>query len=504
MFRRMTDRLSNRFPRFKRFLEWRRRHRKKLIAAFVVTMHTLGAISSIQAIMSTRTPQGAIAWAVSLNTFPYVAVPAYWVFGQSRFDGYEFVRQKEMLAKSATENRVIQALREQEMMAEPRSEREEAQLRLLESLSLLPLTRYNDVDLLIDGQATFDAIIEAIESAEEYVLFQFYIIRDDELGNRIQEALLAKAVEGVRVYVQYDALGSLDLPPSYVEELRDGGVEVSAFKTAGGWGNPFRINFRNHRKIVVIDGREAFVGGHNVGDEYLGKHPELTPWRDTHVALRGPVVLATQVSFVEDWLWATGEEIHELHWTPERAPQGDVAAMCFPTGPADELETGTLLMLDAINVARKRIWIATPYFVPDEQFVSALQLASLRGVEVKVLIPENNDDRLVDLTSYSYLEEGDAAGIEFYRYQPGFMHQKVVLVDDEISMVGTANFDNRSMRLNFEVTMLIVNADFAREVETMLQADFEKSLPVTPKAYTESSAPFRFMVRTARLLAPVQ
>ena len=503
MLRRIADRLSDRFPRFGRFREWTRRRRRQLTALFVIVMHTLGALSSVQAIMSTRTPQGAIAWAVSLNTFPYIAVPAYWVFGQSKLDGYEILRHREMLAQSEVESRAMRLLREQDMLFEPRNDRERSQLQLLENLSLLPLTRYNDVDLLVDGEATFDAIVEGIQSAEQYVLFQFYIIRDDELGNRLKDALLAKAAEGVPVYVQYDGLGSLKLSPEYVQELRDGGVQVSAFTTTEGWSNPLRINFRNHRKIVVIDGREAFVGGHNVGDEYVGKHPELTPWRDTHVALRGPVVLATQVSFVEDWKWATGETL-ELNWTPEPAPEGDVAAMCFPTGPADQLETGTLLMLDAINFAQHRIWIASPYFVPDEQFVSALQLASLRGVDVRILIPDNNDDRLVDMTSYSYLEEGDATGIQFYRYEPGFMHQKVMLVDDEVSMVGTANFDNRSMRLNFEVTMLLVNTDFAQEVKTMLEADFAKSRLVPATEYTESSAPFRFLVRTARLLAPVQ
>lgn len=467
-------------------------------------MHVLGALSSVQAVMSTRTPQGAIAWAISLNAFPYLAVPAYWVFGQSHFDGYEILRQREMLADHSLENETIRTLREQGMLFEPENERQANQRDLLEGLALLPAVRYNDVDLLIDGEATFDAIIEGINSAQDYILFQFYILRSDELGNRLKDALLARAADGVRVYVLYDGLGSKDLSEEYIRELRDGGVQVAAFRTTTqGWRNRFRVNFRNHRKIVVVDGRQAFVGGHNVGDEYVGKHPELTPWRDTHVAMRGPIVLATQASFLEDWQWAAGE-ILELNWDPERASEGDVIAMCLPTGPADELETGTLLMLDAINMAQERIWIASPYFVPDAQFISALQLAALRGVDVRVLIPENNDDQLVNLTSYSYLEELDKVGISMYRYEPGFMHQKVILIDDDLATVGTANFDNRSMRLNFEITMMFKDAGFASKVEAMLEDDFTRSRPVSPAEYTDSGLPFRFMVKTARLLAPVQ
>ncbi len=503
MFQQTFNRLSERFPWFRRFCDWAAPRRKRLVAGFVVIMHVLGAWSSVQAIMSTRTSQGAIAWAISLNTVPYVAVPAYWVFGQSRFDGYEVLRHREMLAENETEARAVRILREQGMLFEPQTQRQRNQVRLLENLALLPMTRNNEVDLLVDGAATFDAILDSIASAEDYVLFQFYILRSDELGHRVKDALLAKAAKGVRIYVQYDALGSMNLSEEYLGELRDGGVEVAAFTTTDRWTNRFRLNFRNHRKIVVIDGKEAFVGGHNVGDEYLGKHPVLTPWRDTHVALRGPVVLATQVSFVEDWQWATGEVL-DLNWAPEPAAEGDVVAMCLPTGPADELETGTLLMLDAINVAKQRIWIASPYFVPDEQFISALQLAALRGADVRVLVPDNNDNWLVDLTSYSYLQEGDAGGIRFYRYEPGFMHQKVILIDDDVSMIGTANFDNRSMRLNFEVTMMMIDAGFAREVEAMLENDFAHARLVPPSEYTEQSALFRFLVRTARLLAPVQ
>ncbi len=490
---------------------WIKKYRKRLLTIFVLTMHCLGFFASIRAVLETRTSQGAIAWGISLNTLPYVAVPAYWVFGQSKFDDYEVIRRNNILENSETGKNTARVLREGDMLAVLETEHQQQQAKLLEQLAKLPLTRHNSAELLIDGEETFNAIFEGIASATEYILVQFYILRDDELGRKLQQALIEKARNGIRVYVLYDELGSHSLSVTYTEELRQAGVLIHPFNTTQGKGNRFRMNFRNHRKIVVVDGDVAYVGGHNVGDEYLGKHPTLTPWRDTHVAVRGPVVQFVQVSFVEDWLWAVGSTpewrsggTHELDWNPEKAPQGDMLALCLPTGPADDLETCTLFFLDAINVAKNRLWIVSPYFVPDEQLMSALQLAALRGVDVRILIPENPDQNLVYYSSFSYLEEAEKAGIKIYRYQPGFLHQKVMLVDDSASVIGTANFDNRSMRLNFEVSMLIVDKEFASKVETMLREDFSNSRKVSAEEYTDASRAFRFAVRVARLLAPIQ
>ena len=490
---------------------WFKRYRKRVITALVFIIYCLGFFTSIRAIMETRTSQGAVAWVISLNTVPYVAVPAYWVFGQSKFSDYEVVRRKNILASSDTGRETARILEEQGMFPELDTEHEQQQAALLENLAKLPITRYNNAELLIDGEATFNAIFEEIATAENYILVQFYILRADELGQKLKSALIDRARSGVRVYVLYDELGSQKLPASYVKELRIEGVLIYPFNTTQGKGNRFRLNFRNHRKIVVIDGRIAYVGGHNVGDEYLGKHPTLTPWRDTHVAVRGPVVQFVQVSFCEDWLWAVGSmpdwrrgEKHELDWDPDKAPEGDTLALCLPTGPADELETCTLFFLLAINSAKKRLWIVSPYFVPDEQLMSALQLAALRGVDVRILIPENPDQKLVYYSSFSYLQEAENAGVKIYRYQPGFLHQKVMLIDDDAAAIGTANFDNRSMRLNFEVTMLLVDEDFARDVEVMLEKDFANSRKISATEYTEASLWFRLVVRVARMLAPIQ
>lgn len=480
----------------------KRTKRRRAFLAFVVLMHVLGAITSIRAVMSTRTSQGAIAWAISLNTVPYVAVPAYWVFGQSKFDGYDLLRRSEHLAKSEAAQNAIRILKEENLLLVSHSPEEASHAKLLRNISRLPITTGNSARLLVDGEETFDAIFEAIEEANDYILFQFYILRDDNLGQKFKQIFLEKAADGVRVYILFDELGSKDLSKAYVDELKSAGVEILPFNTTQ-HGNRFRLNFRNHRKIVVVDGDIAFVGGHNVGDEYLGHHPVLTPWRDTHVALHGPIVQCIQVPFLEDWVWASGET-PALDWIPKKAPDGDVASACIPSGPADTLETGTLWFLHAINTARERLWIVSPYFVPDEQLMSALQLAALRGVDVRVLIPQNPDQVMVYLSGISYLQEAKEAGVKIYRYQPGFLHQKVILIDDETAAIGTANLDNRSMRLNFEITMLMFDQEFASEVEAMLEADFAKSELARVEDYTESSLPFRFLVRASRLMAPVQ
>ncbi len=279
---------------------------------------------------------------------------------------------------------------------------------------------------------------------------------------------------------------------------------MRAFHSTQGPANRFQLNFRNHRKIVVVDGRAAWVGGANVGDEYLGRHPRLTPWVDTMVKVTGPAVQSIQVPFVEDWRWAKGETL-ELDWTPQAAPSGaSRKVLCLPTGPADRFETCTLYFLHAINTATDRFWIASPYFVPDEQIVSALKLAALRGVDVRVLIPDDCDNTLVRLSGWSFVGPLEDAGVKIYRHINGFMHHKVMLVDDHTAAVGTANFDNRSFRLNFEITLEVLDPKFAREVEALFHRDFADARLSSAQELAERRFPVRFAVQVARLLAPVQ
>ncbi|MGB5294881.1 MAG: cardiolipin synthase [Thermoanaerobaculia bacterium] len=468
------------------------------MAIALLLFHILGAISSVHAIMSTRTSQGAVAWVVSLNTFPYIAVPAYWVLGRNKFQGYVTARQlvdEELVQVApATVAHVEEFMISREGLTPG--------LRMVDTLTDMPFTGGNDVKLLIDGDATFASILEGIGAARDYILFQFYIIKDDDIGGQIKELLIRKANEGVRIYFLYDEIGSSKLPRSYHEELQAAGVEVSAFNTTQGRRNRFQLNFRNHRKIVVTDGHSAWIGGHNVGDEYLGRDPKFGHWRDTHVRMEGPAVIGAQISFAEDWYWATGASL-ALDWQPDPSAKGDRKMLVIPTSPADARETASLMFIQAISAALDRVWIASPYFVPDEGVLKALELADLRGVDVRILIPDEPDHMLVYLAAFTFVDELANTNIGFYRYTGGFLHQKVVLIDDHIAVVGTANLDNRSLRLNFEVSALAVDLPFAREVAAMLEEDFSQSRKMQPGEFRERPFWFRFAARAARLTAPI-
>lgn len=461
--------------------------------------HVLGIISAYYAVLRTRTSQGAIAWTIALLTFPYLAVPAYWILGRRKYHGYADARR----AGDDEISRIAARLDASVQPFIPELSAHDADYHALEKLARMQFTHSNNAELLVDGQATFDAIFAGIDSAEDYVLVQFFIIKDDRLGRDLQAHLLRKAKAGVRVYTLYDEVGSHALSQRYIEELRAAGAQIEEFKTTKGRGNRFQLNFRNHRKIVVVDGREAYVGGHNVGDEYMGRDPEFGHWRDTHTKITGPAVQGVQLSFIEDWHWAT-HEIPELHWHPAAAEGDGIKVLVLPTGPADELETCQLFFLHAINAARSRIWISSPYFVPDIDVTNALQLAGLRGVDVRIMLPEKVDHLLVWLSAFAYLEEAEATGVKFYRYQDGFLHQKTMLIDDQVSAIGTANMDNRSFRLNFEITLLFADEGFAEEVEKMFAADFNRCRLASADDLRKRSRWFNFQVRAARLAAPVQ
>jgi len=487
--------------KFNRIRVFYRLYRKRLIAGFVILAHTAGALTSVEAVMETRTPQGATAWIVCLNLFPYAAVPAYWAFGHTEFDAYRAIRDRNDEVFKPIRAEISSSISAGQLGAEA----DKPVAKILESLAGLQFTNGNGLTLLVDGEDTYDAMLEAIDGAEKYILFQTYIIHADKTGNRFKEALLKKAAAGVKVRILYDEIGSLRLDDDFRKELLAGGVEVAVFSTNQSEGRKYQLNFRNHRKILVVDGTTGFTGGLNIGDEHLHKDEVLTPWRDTHLRVSGPAATMLQLPFSEDWYWATGEVPEGLDWSVKTDKSGgEVKVLCLPTGPADERETCGLFFLAAINSAKERLWIATPYFVPDTQIISALKLAKLRGVDVRILVPGINDSKLVKYSSFSYLDEIGEAGISAYRFQKGFLHQKVMLIDDDLSCIGSANMDNRSFRLNFEVILAVEDRNFAKEVEKMLENDFANS-KIIPKG-TLASKPFLFRLasRVSRLLAPIQ
>ena len=280
------------------------------------------------------------------------------------------------------------------------------------------------------------------------------------------------------------------------------GVLVAPFNTTQGRRNRFQLNFRNHRKVLTVDGKKAWIGGHNVGNEYLGLNKRVGAWRDTHLAFQGPAVAGAELAFATDWLWATNTHI-EIDWTFMGPSGGNSQILVYPSDPASEYEEAGLMFHQVIVAARRRIWIASPYFVPDHAIMSALQLAALRGVDVRVIIPDEPDGPVIAMANWSYTRELLPLGVKIYRYQGGFMHQKVLLMDDDVAGVGTANFDNRSFRLNFEITVLVEDADFAAEVDQMLRADMSQCREVSQQDIAEKPFWFPFAMGAARLMSPV-
>jgi cardiolipin synthase A/B len=461
-----------------------------LIAALIA----IAIFFAFQAAATARTPQGAVGWVVFLVAAPYLAVPAYLFLGHHRFRGYLIARRESQ--------RTIARVREYAAHSAPEPGSTPLPLGPFEYSAGLPAMCGNGADLLIDGRATFDAIFAAIDAARSYVLVQFYIIHDDGLGQALQARLIAAAQRGVTVRLMTDAIGSFKLPESYSQTLRDAGVEIAGRQTAHGPLFGFHLNFRNHRKTVIVDGVTGFTGGLNVGDEYMGRDPDFGAWRDTHVQLYGPMVSQLQLIFLEDWHWATGHTLFDLvNWEVPHSPD-NATGLIVATGPGDAGETGSLMFFAAITSARRRIWLASPYFVPDVDIVAALRAAALRGVDVRLLVPEVIDNRLTWLAAFAYFDDIREAGARVFRYTEGFMHQKVFVVDDDLAAVGTTNLDNRSFRLNFEAMALFFDARAAAAADAMLRDDFARSYELT-RTLDQQPAHIRYGAPIARLFSPI-
>ena len=473
-----------------------------MLVSIFVLFQVIGLFSSVHAILQTRTPQGAIAWVVSLNALPIIAVPAYWVFGRSKFNGYVNAWRDASLPIEDDLKRIRQQFQPYLVKSPFVYPEYEAFKRLSEA----KFVNGNSVQLLVDGEATYASLREGIEEAKSYILFQFYIIRTDESGSQFKQQLIRKSEQGVDVYVLYDELGSSDLSAAWISDFREAGIHMLSFNTRQGPQNRFQLNFRNHRKIVVVDGESSWVGGLNIGDDYLGLDKKLTPWRDTHLRINGPAALMSQAVFMSDWHWASRDLIGGLSWQPKVAPGVDgtgTDVLVLQSGPADEYETASLFFTNALNLARQRIWIATPYFIPDEATMAALRLALLKGIDVRIITPELNDNWFVRHAANVYLNDLAKMGARVFFFQEGFMHQKVMLIDDRYSLVGTVNFDNRSFRLNFEITATVADREFAAEIETMLLGDLSASIEAKGRYLEELSLWERFKAKGSALLAPV-
>ncbi len=473
-------------------------HLLLLVSVGLLIIHISSFFLAASVIMRGRTSQGTIAWVMGLLIFPYVGVPLFLLFGRSKFHGYTRAHQK-----------IYQELQEvvHHVFAEIDffSLTTQAELCPMQNIARellgFSFVRANAAELLIDGEATYAAMLEKIAMAKSYICLQSFIVRNDDSGKKFKALLIEKAKQGIKVYFLYDEIGCYSLSNRYLKDLVENGVTVSAFYSTRGKGNRFQINFRNHRKVVIVDGCEGFLGGLNIGDEYLGLSKKFGHWRDTHLMISGPAVQCLQLAFLQDWYWAT-HHIPDFNWhiTPAK---DNINMLILPTGPADKIQAATLMITSLINRARERLWIASPYFVPDFSIIQALQLAAMRGVDVRILLPAKADHKLVYLCSFAFYEDLAGYNIKLYRYREGFMHQKVFVVDDAFAGVGTVNLDNRSLNINFEITAVIAGSAFIQEVAKMLDQDFAQSDLVDVQEYNQRSIWFKVAVRTSRLFSPL-
>jgi cardiolipin synthase len=463
-----------------------------LVAAVLAVVEIIGILLAVDAVMRPRSSQAAIAWSIALIALPVVTIPIYVIFGRTRFHGYaEALREKEALVGERLKDWFS---RMAATAAEPHEGLKSVE-DLVRGLTRIPFTKGNHVELLVDGEATYGAMIDAISKADSYVLVQFYIVQDGTVARRLQDTLIEKARAGVRVYFIYDEIGCWNLPAKYLNSMRDASIEVSGFKTTRGHRNRFQINFRNHRKLLVVDGRIGFIGGLNLADDYL-------KYRDTHLKVEGPAAQHIQFSFLKDWFWAN-RQIPEISKTIHCASEDDQKVAIVNTGPADTMPNCSVLFATLVHTAQGRLWMTSPYFVPDDVMVRALQSAAMRGVDVRILLPGKADHRFVELASFTYYREMLDCGVRLFRYQDRFLHQKVFLVDDRLAGIGTVNLDNRALYLNFEATALVADDRFAKRVEKMLNADLALCEPVDRAHFDNKPLWFRVAARIARLASPL-
>jgi len=365
---------------------------------------------------------------------------------------------------------------------------------------------HNEVEILVDAKETYQEMEEAIKSAEHHINLEYYIFRPDSAGARFGDLLIEKARQGVTVNFLYDAMGSMDLgwSRSFLNPLRAAGVKVREFLPLRTFFKPWNMNLRNHRKILVVDNQVGFTGSLNIGEDFLSTaHPKGKNWRETHIKIRGPAVTQLQWIFCEDWYFATEEELVGADYFPQVESMGEELVQIVASGPDAREEAIHKAFITAISQAKQTVYLTSPYFIPDEPFNVALQLAALRGIDVKVLVPFKSDHSFVNLAGRSYYDELLQKGVQIYEYRSGYLHAKMLIVDGWFTVIGSANVDVRSFSYNFEVNVQVYGEAFARKAEDVFHDDLENSTQLDPETFRKRPAYVRFGENTCRLFSPV-
>lgn len=462
----------------------------------LMTIYAVTVIVILCVIVSeNRNPVKSLAWVTVLLLLPLVGVVLYLFFGRS-------IKNTRMISRR-NRRRLMRAERASagtgdEMLSESALQ----QVRLAKSLTSSPLYYGNEIRVFTDGATKFAALEEDLRNAKSYINIQYYIIQDDNVGNRIADILVERARAGVAVHIIYDNVGSFDTHRSFFRRMKDAGIKVYPFFKVSFPPFGTRINWRNHRKICIIDGRVGYVGGMNIADRYVDGGKNFERWRDTHLRLTGPAVASLQYSFAVDWNFM-GQSLLEEPVEPDSDEQGDMAAQLITSGPTAQWSNIAMMYHKAIADARHRVYIQTPYFLPTEGLLKALQTAALSRVDVRIMLPRRTDSRMMQYASFSYIGECLAAGIKVYLYNPGMMHAKTLIVDDEIVSVGSTNFDFRSFEHNFEANLFVYSQRFAQEMAEIFHRDMCQCTRLDSATWSHRRRSLKVAESFVRLLSPI-
>ncbi|CAM4199524.1 cardiolipin synthase [Lacicoccus alkaliphilus] len=454
-----------------------------------------------------RSAQSIWAWLLVLFFLPVIGFLLYLLFGGTiRSDKiFKMDKSQEIELEDLVTEQLEKISDDALDFTDPVAEKHKQQIHMLLHNNQSFITTNNEITTFTDMHDKFDAMLEDIEAAEDHINFQYYAFKLDDIGTRIYNALLKKQREGVRVRILYDDIGSRSLALRHFKDIEEAGGAVEAFFSS--WMpliNP-RMNYRNHRKIVVIDGQIGYIGGSNVADKYLGRDPKMGAWRDTHLRVTGGAVQALQLRFMMDWNSHNNHlpMEYEEKYFPDDTHDGNTAMQISSSGPDEthqEIKYGYLKM---IYSAQDSIYIQSPYFIPDQAVTEALHVAILSGVKVNIMMPSFTDHPLVYWGSYSNAGAMAKMGADVYLYTPGFFHPKMVMIDDEIVSVGTTNIDNRSFLLNFEINAFIYDSGEAVRQRKIFEEDIKDCEPLTIERYEQRSLWIKFKEGVANLIEPL-
>lgn len=454
-----------------------------------------------------REPKSVWTWLLLLYFIPILGIFLYFMIGHD-FHKQHMFRTKEV------EDAIYSAIgKQEETIIRDEFEPTDPRLRKFSDVVLMNLeaadavyTSDNEIEIFTDGREKFKALYEEMSKAKEYIHIQYYIIRNDELWQPFEKLLVEKVKQGVEVRLLYDSMGSRGMSKRDWRRLREAGIQLGEFFPAILGRLQLRMNYRNHRKIVVIDGKTAFVGGFNIGREYVGLDPKFGYWRDTHLKIRGSAVLSLHIRFILDWNYATKQDLFvadRYFREYDQEPPGKEAVQIISSGPDSKWQNIRNVYLKMISKARKNIYIQTPYFIPDETVMDAIRIAAMSGVDVRVMIPCKPDHPFVYWATYSYIGDLLEAGAKCYTYDNGFLHAKGMVVDGVVSCYGTANMDIRSFKLNFEVNAVIYSVETAEHLEAIFMEDLKSCTRVTQYMYGRRSFLVRVKEQFSRLLSPL-